>query len=71
MSKICYEVINMEKVIDFLKEIIIDILMGLLVGIIACAIGFIDSDCILPIIIGVIGGTIINRCYKRVKKSGN
>ena len=61
----------MKKVIDFFKEIIIDIIMGLLVGIIGCAIGFIDSNCILPIIIGVVGGTIINRCYKRVKKPGN
>jgi len=61
----------MKKVIDFFKEIIIDILAGLLVGIIACAIGFIDSDCILPIIIGVIGGTIFNRLYKRVRKLGN
>lgn len=57
----------MEKAIDFFKEIIIAVLIGLLVGGIGKIIGFLDGDSILSIIIGMIGGTIINRCYKRVK----
>lgn len=58
----------MEKVIDLFKEIILNILVGLLVGVIGKTIGFLDNNSILPIIIGMVGGVIINRCYKKVKK---
>lgn len=59
----------MEKVIDFLKEIIITILIGLLGSIIGNMIGFLESDCTLPIVVGMVAGVIINRCYKILKKS--
>lgn len=59
----------MGKVIDFLKEIVIVILVGLFVCIIANVIGFLDSNSTLPVIIGMIAGVIVNRCYKITKKS--
>lgn len=59
----------MGKVINFFKEIIITILIGVLVCIIANVIGFLDRDSTLPIISGMILGVIVNRWYKRVKKS--
>lgn len=59
----------MEKMIDFLKEIIIAILIALLVSVIGNVIGFLDRDSILPIIISMVIGVIIDRRYKRVKKS--
>ena len=49
----------MKKVIDFFKEIITSILMGLLVSIIGNVIGFLDHDSILPIIIAMIAGAIV------------